>query len=163
MIRNKPLGLFLTGLILGLLIGFVNRVWPAENTVQAEEDYVAIMEQAENWPMVKEDITMDNMIYRLHVDPSNNNNFTSTVCFLSKKENSYRCELFAKVIYCNSKYIAALKAEDDKWTLGDYIVNNYVKFNGYDGIAFRLFSNKNRHDPIIIRIFLLKDLVPLKK
>ncbi|KKS75990.1 MAG: hypothetical protein UV48_C0003G0001, partial [Candidatus Azambacteria bacterium GW2011_GWA2_42_9] len=149
----------------------INRAWSAEKLVQIQEDYIAIMEQAENWPVIDERKDKNYGIVRRFHEDLNKHRIMMSIWF-PDNGNGYKLELFAKILFKinkpeeSNKFLvsrnAMLKTENGKWITGDYI-RSEAKYNGKELIAFRLFSNKDENNPIIIRVFLLKDLVPLKK
>lgn len=148
----------------GFLISRVEKAWPAENMVQAKEDYIAIMEQAENWLVIDEG--WGSYFYKkLHQDPANSDHVMLTVWFVNKN-NNFRLEIFAKALYLQSdlrsdkwdySLAAMLKMEDGTWVVGDYYRSMPARRNGKDVIAFRLFNRAQPHNSIKIRVFYNED------
>lgn len=169
---KKFLRLIISMLIFAVVLAFLfltehglNIAWPAENAIQTEEDYIVVMEQAETWPIVGKNHVMFNLIGKIHQDPQNPDRNMVSLWFVNKN-NHYDLEMFAKILFSpkSNKSIdslaAALKIENGKWIMGDFLIRSEVKYNGEDAIAFRIFSNKDRNNPIAIRTFLLKNLSP---
>lgn len=152
--------LLATPLILGVVVGMLETAWPA-NMVQAEEDYVPIMEQAENWPVIDE--SWDFFVYKkIHQDSNNSNRKMVSVWFVNKNNNEF--EMFAKALYLKpnqtlgQSLAAMLKMEDGTWVVGDYYISMFARHNGKEAIAFRIFNRSNPHNSIAIRVFSLEDL-----
>ncbi len=159
--KNKLFWALLAGLVLGLTYGLVNKAWPDEN----KEDLIYVITyEAENWPVVGESRNLGT-IGKFHKDPSNPDRALLSIWFFNK--DAGRHEMFAKMLFLWSEQKsdelgisrkAALKNEKGEWSFGDYLRSSDAKLNGEKAVAFRLFGNQDKNNPVGLRVFLLKDL-----
>lgn len=165
------LGAMVIAIIFGIVsIGIFEMAWPAENTVQEKEDYVAIMEQAENWPIKGGDIK-DGILEQLHQDLQNSDRFMLSFWFINKNKHPDELDVFAKILFLESNQKSGkldkplaimLKNQGGSWEVGDYLVRSEALYNGEKGLVFSLY-HQSIYNLRGRRIFLLKDLIPPKK
>ena len=140
----------------------IRKAHPAEGPVQIQEDYTAIMEQAENWPVDGKSWAAGTL-GKTHKDPKNPDRAMLALWFPNR--NSNQLEEFARIIFLwsnqkagelNNSLAAMLKTENGIWVAGDYLRTGDARLNGEKAVAFRLFIKSNPNNPIAVRNFLLK-------
>ncbi len=166
----------------GFFISRVEKAWPAENMTGAEEDYIAVMEQAENWPVIEtDDQGLEPLLGKVHKIPDTTNilrGYAVTIWF-PNKDNNYEWEVFMKVVNIGRSYdtrfynfrsaILVLKQENNVWTPPVSYSRLLIRdgqvrlFDGREGpgIAFSVLDPSDQTR--FYRAFLLEDLMRPKK